>query len=118
MPPASHVSQAGGDSFPFATTARAHSQGDARLEQRRVRRALYRTSGSHSQSGRDVAVRQSEPRHVPHEAKRKDLEFLRELIEAGELKPVIDRTYSLSEAPEAIRYLEGGHAQGKVAITV
>lgn len=48
----------------------------------------------------------------------KDLDFLRELIEAGELKPVIDRTYRLSETPEAIRYLETGHARGKVAITV
>lgn len=48
----------------------------------------------------------------------KDLEFLRELIEADELKPVIDRTYSLSEVPEAIRYLEEGHVRGKIAITV
>ena len=47
-----------------------------------------------------------------------DLQFLRELIEAGKLKPVIDRTYSLSDAPAAIRYLEEGHARGKVVITV
>jgi len=47
-----------------------------------------------------------------------DLEFLKELIEAGKVIPVIDRTYSLSEAPEAIRYLANGHARGKVAITV
>jgi NADPH:quinone reductase-like Zn-dependent oxidoreductase len=49
---------------------------------------------------------------------RDDLEFLKELIEAGKLTPVIDRTYSLSEVPEAIRYLEEGHARGKVVITV
>jgi NADPH:quinone reductase-like Zn-dependent oxidoreductase len=48
----------------------------------------------------------------------KDLEFLRELIEAGELEPIIDRTYSLSEVPEAIRYLEQGHARGKVVIDI
>jgi len=36
----------------------------------------------------------------------------------GEVKPVIDRNYKLSEVPEAIRYLEEGHAQGKVVITV
>jgi NADPH:quinone reductase-like Zn-dependent oxidoreductase len=47
-----------------------------------------------------------------------DLRFLTELIEAGTVKPVIDRTYPLSEAPEAIRYLEEGHARGKVVITV
>ena len=49
---------------------------------------------------------------------KEDLHFLRQLIEAGELMPVIDRTYSLSETPEAIRYLESGHARGKVVITV
>jgi len=41
-----------------------------------------------------------------------------ELLEAGKVVPVIDRTYPFSETPEAIRYLEKGHAQGKVAITV
>jgi NADPH:quinone reductase-like Zn-dependent oxidoreductase len=43
---------------------------------------------------------------------------LTELIEAGNLTPVIDRTYPLREAPEAIRYLEEGHARGKVVIRV
>jgi NADPH:quinone reductase-like Zn-dependent oxidoreductase len=47
-----------------------------------------------------------------------DLEFVKELIEAGKMKPVIDRTYPLSETPEAISYLEEGHARGKVVITV
>jgi NADPH:quinone reductase-like Zn-dependent oxidoreductase len=47
-----------------------------------------------------------------------DLQFLRELIEAGKVTPVIDRTHPLSEVPEAIRYLEEGHARGKVVITV
>ena len=47
-----------------------------------------------------------------------DLIVLKELIESGKLTPVIDRTYPLSEVPEAIRYLEEGHAQGKVVITV
>ena len=48
----------------------------------------------------------------------KDLEFLNGLIEAGKVTPVIDRAYVLSEAPEAIRYLEQGHARGKVVVTV
>jgi NADPH:quinone reductase-like Zn-dependent oxidoreductase len=47
-----------------------------------------------------------------------DLIVLKELIESGKVTPVIDRTYPLSEVPEAIRYLEEGHAQGKVVITV
>jgi NADPH:quinone reductase-like Zn-dependent oxidoreductase len=47
-----------------------------------------------------------------------DLIVLKELIESGKLTPVIDRTYPLSEAPEAIRYLEEGHARGKVVIAV
>ncbi|MDQ5826616.1 MAG: NAD(P)-dependent alcohol dehydrogenase [Chloroflexota bacterium] len=46
-----------------------------------------------------------------------DLVVLKELIEAGNVTPVIDRTYPLSETAEAIRYLEGGHARGKVVIT-
>lgn len=49
---------------------------------------------------------------------RDDLIFLKELIEAGKVTPVIDRSYPLSEVPEAIRYLEQGHAQGKVVITI
>ena len=47
-----------------------------------------------------------------------DLLMLKELIEAGKLTPVIDRTYPLREAPEAIRYLAEGHARGKVVIRV
>jgi len=47
-----------------------------------------------------------------------DMIALKELIEAGKVTPVIDTTYPLSEVPEAIRYLEEGHAQGKVVITV
>jgi NADPH:quinone reductase-like Zn-dependent oxidoreductase len=47
-----------------------------------------------------------------------DLEFLSELVRAGKVMPVIDRRYKLSEAPEAIRYLEAGHARGKVVIVV
>jgi NADPH:quinone reductase-like Zn-dependent oxidoreductase len=47
-----------------------------------------------------------------------DLVVLKELIEAGKVTPVIDRTYPLREAPEAVRYLEQGHARGKVVITV
>ena len=43
---------------------------------------------------------------------------LKELSEAGKVTPVIDRTYPLSEVPEAMRYLAEGHARGKIVITV
>jgi NADPH:quinone reductase-like Zn-dependent oxidoreductase len=49
---------------------------------------------------------------------REDLLFLKELIEAGEVTPVIDRCYPLSEVPDALRYLETMRARGKVVITV
>ncbi len=50
--------------------------------------------------------------------KQEDLEFIKGLLETGEVTPVIDRSYPLSEVADAIRYLEEGHAQGKVVITV
>ena len=49
---------------------------------------------------------------------REDRQFLKELIEAGKVTPVIDRTYPLSETPEAIGYVGEGHARGKVVIAV
>jgi NADPH:quinone reductase-like Zn-dependent oxidoreductase len=48
----------------------------------------------------------------------KDLTILRELVETGKIKPVIDRRYVLSDAAEAYRYLIDGHAQGKIVVTV
>jgi NADPH:quinone reductase-like Zn-dependent oxidoreductase len=51
-------------------------------------------------------------------ANRADLLVLKDLIEADKVSPVIDRTYTLTELPEAIRYLETGHARGKVVITI
>ena len=46
------------------------------------------------------------------------LTVLKELIEAGKLTPVVDRTFPLSDVPEAVRYLETGQARGKIVITV
>jgi NADPH:quinone reductase-like Zn-dependent oxidoreductase len=47
-----------------------------------------------------------------------DVDFMKELIEAGKVAPIIDRTYPLSEVPDAIGYVGEGHAKGKVVITV
>jgi NADPH:quinone reductase-like Zn-dependent oxidoreductase len=50
--------------------------------------------------------------------KRADIEFVKELLEAGRIAPVIDRTYPLAAVPDALRYMEQQHARGKLAVTV
>jgi NADPH:quinone reductase-like Zn-dependent oxidoreductase len=50
--------------------------------------------------------------------RQQDLEELRRLLEAGTIRPVVDRTFPLEEVPAAIRYLRDGHARGKVVITI
>jgi NADPH:quinone reductase-like Zn-dependent oxidoreductase len=50
--------------------------------------------------------------------REEDLALLKELFESGKVKPVVDRRYPLSEVAEAFRYLEEGHAKGKLVITV
>ena len=47
---------------------------------------------------------------------QKDLIFMNELVEDGKVKPLIDRSYPLEETPDAMRYLEAGHAKGKIII--
>jgi NADPH:quinone reductase-like Zn-dependent oxidoreductase len=61
--------------------------------------------------GNKIGTYQTEPN-------QNDLVFMKELIDAGKVAPVIDRYYPLSEVPNAIRYLEEGHAKGKVIINV
>jgi NADPH:quinone reductase-like Zn-dependent oxidoreductase len=72
-----------------------------------VMKALLLSLFTHQQGRPIVAI----PKH-------EHLVALKELIEAGKLMPAIDRTYPLSETPEAFRYLDQGHARGKVVITV
>ena len=50
--------------------------------------------------------------------RQEDLQFLADLIEAGTLTPLVDRSFSLAQVPDAIRYLREGRARGKVVITV
>jgi NADPH:quinone reductase-like Zn-dependent oxidoreductase len=51
-------------------------------------------------------------------AKQQDLLVLKEMLEAGKIRPVIDRTYKLAETADAIRYMEQGHVKGKLVIRV
>jgi NADPH:quinone reductase-like Zn-dependent oxidoreductase len=57
-------------------------------------------------------------RFVSAKINKKDLVFLKDLLEAGKVVPVIDKRYALSGVAEALRYLEEGHAQGKVVVAV
>ena len=56
--------------------------------------------------------------YVSMKQNKEDLVFVKDLLEGGEITPIIDRTYPLNEVPEAIRYLEEGHAKGKIVISV
>ena len=70
---------------------------------------------------RDTLLKHSQwtkMRPLASKANQADLQFLKELIEAGKVTPVIDRTYPLSETADAMRHLEEGRARGKVVINV
>jgi NADPH:quinone reductase-like Zn-dependent oxidoreductase len=54
----------------------------------------------------------------PKPPDKNDQAVIKELLESGKVKPVLDRSYSLSEVPDALRYLGEGHARGKVAVTI
>lgn len=70
-------------------------------------RALARSAFVHQQGRPFLSV-----------ANHKDLVILKELLESGKVKPVIDRSYRLSETPEALAYVGEGHAHGKVVISI
>lgn len=73
--------------------------------------SVLRTQWMVMTGGKNMVSMLTKPNH-------KDLGFLKDLLETGKVSPVIDRSYALSEVAEALRYLEKGHAQGKVVITV
>jgi NADPH:quinone reductase-like Zn-dependent oxidoreductase len=54
----------------------------------------------------------------PRPPTKVDQVFILEQLEAGKLSPVIDRTYTLAQLPEALHYLENGHTRGKIVITM
>ncbi|RHW40129.1 NAD(P)-dependent alcohol dehydrogenase [Lysinibacillus yapensis] len=56
--------------------------------------------------------------NILQRANQEDLIFIKELIEANKVKPIIDRTFKLSNIREAFKYFEQGHAQGKIVITI
>lgn len=74
--------------------------------------ALFTTMGA-GKKARTAATGLRKP-----EDRMKDLELLKELIESGQIKPVVDRTYPLDQISEAHRYVELGHKKGNVAISV
>ena len=57
-------------------------------------------------------------RPLPSKPKREELLTVTELIESGKLTPIVDRTYPLADTAEGLRYVEQGHARGKVVVTV
>jgi len=73
--------------------------------------ALLKSSFVSEKNGRQLGILTAQP-------KQKDLIFLKELSEAGRVKPVIDKRFPLNETAHALRYLGEGHARGKVVITV
>jgi len=63
-------------------------------------------------------IRSKKMRFFIAKINKEDLVLLKDFLEAGKIVPVIDRRYPLSDVAEALRYLEEGHAQRKVVITV
>ena len=73
--------------------------------------SVAKLMGVSLRGGKEIAM-------VPAHVTAKDLELLSELIEAGKVRPQIDRRYPFAEIPAAIAYLEQGHARGKVVAGV
>ena len=108
----------GGNSPLVAAPARAHPARNARHRRRRERRPLDRRLRPPAARRRAVAVRAPAARHEDPKEHHADLERLARLIEAGKLMPVIDGTYPLEQAPDAMRHLQAGQARGKLVITI
>ena len=79
---------------------------------------MARTPRPAGETAAAVTVRESDNGTCMSQQSTADLLILKELVESNKVKPVIDRTYALSATAQALRYLEEGHARGKVVITV
>jgi NADPH:quinone reductase-like Zn-dependent oxidoreductase len=80
---------------------------------------LWATPGCASvRLARILALRRTTVNPPLASRKLEDLETLRGLLKAGTIRPVIDRTYPFDQIRDALRYLEAGHARGKVVVTV
>jgi NADPH:quinone reductase-like Zn-dependent oxidoreductase len=77
------------------------------------RKAILQAEGSLAPNGQHITVDDSSPKMLAQ-----DLVFLTELVEAGRLRPVIDRTYPLEQIVEAHRYVDKGHKKGNVVVAV
>lgn len=75
-------------------------------------------SGPRSHGGHPVEVRPTDPPCAVPAEREGDLRVLKDLIEDGNITPVIDKTFPLSEAADAIRYIEAGRARGKILLAV
>ena len=101
-----------------APSAGAHAPWDARDRRRRGRWAVVRRHAAPAEGDRDVAVPAPAPACVRRQRDARRLATLSELIEAGRVTPVVDRTYPLEAAADAVRDLRGGGARGKFVLTV
>ena len=103
--------------FVVGMQARLKSQGYIHRRWSAGRSMDDRPFGSWDRHAPVVTLHEPETGHDSGETEPGDLTIMRELMRTGKVTPVIDRRYSLSEVPAAIRYLEEGHARGKVVIT-
>ena len=79
--------------------------------------AISRIVGTFTAAGLSSFTDQKFVQYVTTTSKE-DLVQLSELLQAGKVRPVIERTYNFDDAPEALRHLDGGHARGKLVVTM
>ena len=100
--------------------ARADTRGDGRRSSGRSSRRTRGIGPLAHMIGTSLAAlgRSQKAKFFISKINKDDLELLRELLEAGKVKPVVDKSFELSRAADALRYLGEGHARGKVIITM